>query len=1057
MDRAREGSAPRLFEVDRFEHLTASPERILLRVDGRYVDRPGRRILDATLFVDDGLAVRRHAALPEPSALADADIDGWLWRAAFAVPASYLTDARTSFALEAEPGTLLALPDPHPSAAGRVAQPLSERAARTARRYAAAIAVMVTVAVTPGVLAANAGIEILKVRRADGSIEYLRSDGAPVAQIPPDAYIVDETGSANTVVQSDSGAGAQDAASGPGAHGGTSRTVVPSDSPNGQRRPAQPHAPAPAAPAPQRPAPRPHRHVAASPRYPQAPARPPAPDTRPVTTPERAGARFASVGSVGEIAPPPTADAARLKPLGAPALGSGPAETAGAPALQPLAPVPAATDAPELQALTAAPAAGDALQADGSAQPPANPPLEPLTPRSTLGSAQPHSGSREPAVRPQRPRPAPRPSAPPLVRPTPAAQPAPSLPSAPAGNPAPFDALPGPTSTVPSFVIDNFQIPPFLLPIYQAAATEYGVRWEVLAAINEIETDYGRDLSVSSAGALGWMQFMPETWKTYGVDANRDGKRDPYNPADAIFAAARYLKAAGGDKDVRQAIYAYNHATWYVDSVMLRAQLIAAYPPELVGALAGLTQGRFPIAAPARYAGEVTPGKPAPSATDLPTEAQHGTDIYSTSGAPVVAVADGVVKRIGRSTKKGLYVVLQDAYGNEYTYSGLGEIAHMYPVPNVDAISALSENAASGGGDPAPHAAASAGTQAAGASSPAGWQPSGAPQQPVATKLRLFAHPARPADRDAGGTDQIFQADQAKQGFVAYDGYFADVLGLNSKNATLRPLRAGAPVIASTVLGRVAQAAPRQQARIHFEVRPAGKGAPQIDPRPVLDGWRLLESTQAYGPSGRKALSKKVGPITVGEAMLLPKPLLEQWVLSDTRLKIYAAGREDIKTGQIDRRVLEVLEYLADAGLNPTVSSLKSGHGALTSSGNESEHASGNAVDIAAINDIPIEGHQNAGGIAEQAVRRLMQLQGTLRPHQIISLLAFGQNTLALPDHANHIHIGFQPLFGDNAALGKATMSALGPQQWGQLANRLGQIGNPAVPTAPSKYALPDQ
>jgi hypothetical protein len=80
---------------------------------------------------------------------------------------------------------------------------------------------------------------------------------------------------------------------------------------------------------------------------------------------------------------------------------------------------------------------------------------------------------------------------------------------------------------VPNFFIDKFRIPPFLLPIYQAAGIEYGIRWEILAAINEIETDYGRNLNVSSAGALGWMQFMPATWKAYGVDANGDGARTP--------------------------------------------------------------------------------------------------------------------------------------------------------------------------------------------------------------------------------------------------------------------------------------------------------------------------------------------------------------------------------------------------------------------------------------------------------------------------------------------------------------------------------------------------
>src|SRR4051794_14493080 len=112
-------------------------------------------------------------------------------------------------------------------------------------------------------------------------------------------------------------------------------------------------------------------------------------------------------------------------------------------------------------------------------------------------------------------------------------------------NPTFSLAMPGAAPIgVPNFFIDKFRIPPFLLPIYQAAGIQYGVRWEVLAAINEIETDYGRNLNVSSAGALGWMQFMPATWKQYGVDANEDGVRDPYNPVDAIFATARYLKAA---------------------------------------------------------------------------------------------------------------------------------------------------------------------------------------------------------------------------------------------------------------------------------------------------------------------------------------------------------------------------------------------------------------------------------------------------------------------------------------------------------------------------------
>src|SRR4051812_46429587 len=238
---------------------------------------------------------------------------------------------------------------------------------------------------------------------------------------------------------------------------------------------------------------------------------------------------------------------------------------------------------------------------------------------------------------------------------------------------------------VPNFFIDRFRIPPFLLPIYQAAGTQYGIRWELLAAINEIETDYGRNLRVSSAGAQGWMQFMPDTWKSYGVDGNNDGLMDPYNPVDAIFAAARYLKAAGGDKDIRGAIFAYNHADWYVDSVLLRAQLIGGLPSNLVGSLTGLTEGRFPVAAQASYRDEITKrslkAKGSNRAVALEGSNQNGIKIYADAGAPVVAVGDAQVTRIGENARLGKYVQVQDAYGNTYTYGKLTKIAAQYAAP----------------------------------------------------------------------------------------------------------------------------------------------------------------------------------------------------------------------------------------------------------------------------------------------------------------------------------------------------------------------------------------
>ena len=124
---------------------------------------------------------------------------------------------------------------------------------------------------------------------------------------------------------------------------------------------------------------------------------------------------------------------------------------------------------------------------------------------------------------------------------------------------------------------------------------QYGVPWQILAAINEIETDYGTDLSVSSAGAVGWMQFMPATWLQYGVDALDAGYADPYNPVDAIFAAARYLRAAGAATNLRDAILAYNHSEEYVESVLLRAKLISTYPKDVIATLTGLIDGRLPV------------------------------------------------------------------------------------------------------------------------------------------------------------------------------------------------------------------------------------------------------------------------------------------------------------------------------------------------------------------------------------------------------------------------------------------------------------------------------
>ena len=298
---------------------------------------------------------------------------------------------------------------------------------------------------------------------------------------------------------------------------------------------------------------------------------------------------------------------------------------------------------------------------------------------------------------------------------------------------------------IPNFFIGHFAIPPFLLSIYQAAGIQYGVPWEVLAAINEIETDYGRNLNVSTAGATGWMQFMPASWRAYGVDANEDGRKDPYNPVDAIFAAARYLKAAGAEEDLRRAIFAYNHATWYVDSVLQRARFIAGLPSDLVGSLTGLTQGRSPIAARMTYMHRA-PGTPA----------RRDLRIDAPAGAPVVAVQDGRIMSIGRSPRLGRFVMLRDAYGNTYTYAHLGTVARTVLVakekapPRPGAVQALAAPAA----DPAPSEPASAGSNraaaraAAAASARAAAATKAGPPTPAPPRRRpARRRPARPPSR----------------------------------------------------------------------------------------------------------------------------------------------------------------------------------------------------------------------------------------------------------------------------------------------------------------------
>ncbi len=623
--------------------------------------------------------------------------------------------------------------------------------------------------------------------------------------------------------------------------------------------------------------------------------------------------------------------------------------------------------------------------------------------------------------------------------------------------------------------LDFYRIPLFLLPIYRAAAIQYDVPWPILAAINEIETDYGTDLSVSSAGAEGWMQFEPSTWLQYGVDALNAGYADPYNPVDAIYAAARYLNAAGAAHNLSGAILAYNHSEAYVSSVLLRAKLIAAYPDQVVATLTGLIDGRPPVTgkligwgAPAPSTSATTQLPPSSSATagatatsattpagsvstpgssaaPAPTSAATAAsttstgpqlvDVHSEPNARAVAVQDGRVVKLGYSRKLGRYVILQDVYGDVFTYAGLGSIAHSYELPKSESAANAS---AQGPSTPTQATSGSPAGASAAASKPSG-------------KVRVFARPYRNPDAVA-----------------ALAG--ARVSAATSTTSGRLPLRSGSVVAEGTVLGRVSVPPGARDGHLRFAIQPAGD-ASTIDPRAILANWTQLDA--ALHPQGAKGRPSLLGA-TASDVFLLTKSQLEREVLSDPGVALSACSRHEVASGAIDKRALAVLAFLSRSGLKPTVGTLRCG--SYDAVGYVSPGHAGDAVAIVAINGVPIAGHQGAGSITDTTIRTLLTLQGEFTPARIVSLMRYpgAPSTLARADHGDYVELAFTPPprgaalksttaavahaagAGQSAPAPVAIVGELTVAQWEQLIGRIAALPAPTVPVKPSSAAIPD-
>ncbi len=245
----------------------------------------------------------------------------------------------------------------------------------------------------------------------------------------------------------------------------------------------------------------------------------------------------------------------------------------------------------------------------------------------------------------------------------------------------------------------------------------------------------------------------------------------------------------------------------------------------------------------------------------------------------------------------------------------------------------------------------------------------------------------------------------------------AAALAVAAVGLATRPSIASAPLVLPAVAAqeRAAEVEQAAAARLkllrHLELAGIAARRNGMPESPVPR--RLLAAQPVVKPSDRAiALDtyvQAVGADTILRGLDASRDQLQQQVLHDSRVHIYPEGIGDVTSGKVDVRVLAIIEYLAQADGEVSVSCLIAGHPLYVAGrpGVISAHIFGRAVDIGAVDNTSILGHQGPGTITERAIDQILALPESVLPKQVISLMTLGGPSFALPDHYNHIHIGY--------------------------------------------------